>query len=47
MCIERKKDYEKLDIKYVYISPLRRAIETAYYLFKDHPNNPKFIILPE
>ena len=22
----------------VWISPLRRAIETAYHMFKDHPN---------
>ena len=35
-------------IKYVFISPLNRAIDTCYLSLKDHPefNNFKFIILP-
>jgi broad specificity phosphatase PhoE len=33
-----------LDI--VLVSPLRRAIQTAYYLFRDHPNKPKLIVVP-
>lgn len=26
-----------IDIEYVLISPLRRALETSYHIFKDHP----------
>lgn len=28
------------------VSPLRRAIQTAYHLFKDHPNKPKLMVVP-
>lgn len=35
-----------MDIERVLVSPLRRAIETAYYLFKDHPKKPKLIVDP-
>jgi phosphohistidine phosphatase SixA len=36
------------EVKTVFISPLRRALETAYLLFKDHSefNNIKFIVHP-
>lgn len=30
----------------VIVSPLRRAIQTAHYLFKDHPSKPKMIVNP-
>ena len=38
-----------LKVEVVVVSPLRRAIETAYYVFKTHPNfeNIKFILLPK
>ena len=37
-----------LNIKVVFVSPMRSALETAYILFKDHPNfnSIKFIMLP-
>lgn len=28
------------------VSPLKRAVETAVLLFKNHPNKPKFIVEP-
>jgi hypothetical protein len=38
----------QIEFEIVFISPLRRALETAYYMFKDHPNfeNIKFIVHP-
>lgn len=38
--------FNDLRIESVIVSPLLRAVQTAYYLFKDHPNKPKFIIEP-
>jgi broad specificity phosphatase PhoE len=35
-----------LDIKHVFCSPLRRAIQTAKIIFKNHKNRPKIIALP-
>lgn len=33
----------------VFVSPLLRAVETAYYMFEDHPNfeNIQFVIHPD
>lgn len=38
----------KLDIKVVFVSPLRRTLETAHLIFGNHKNrkNIKFIVLP-
>ena len=38
-----------LQIHTVFVSPLRRALETAYYVFKNHPNfnNINFIVVPK
>ena len=38
----------KLKVEYVMVSPMRRAIETAYHTFKSHPNfsSIKFILCP-
>lgn len=30
----------------MYVSPLVRAIETAYFLFKDHPDKPLIKVVP-
>ena len=37
------------NLSHVFVSPLRRALETAYYLFKNHPNflNIIFILDPD
>ena len=42
------QDLLALSPKYVFVSPLRRALETSYYLFKDHPSLPniRFIVQP-
>ena len=42
------KTMQDLKLKYVFISPLNRAIDTCYLSLKDHPDflNFKFIILP-
>ena len=29
---------KSINFEAVWISPLRRALQTAYYIFKDHPN---------
>jgi len=34
------------NIKHVICSPIRRCIETAKIVFKDHPNSPKILINP-
>ena len=38
-----------LNAKYVLVSPMQRAVQTAIHMFKFHPNvaNIKFIIVPE
>jgi broad specificity phosphatase PhoE len=40
---------KKVNFKYVWVSPMRRALETAYLIMKDHPNfgEIKFIIHPD
>jgi len=35
-----------MNIKAIFVSPLRRALETCYDMFKNHPNKPKIIISP-
>ena len=37
---------KNLKVKIVYVSPLRRALLTAREVFKNHPSNPKFIVVP-
>lgn len=36
------------NLELVFVSPLRRALETAYFMFKDHPNfkTIKFVVHP-
>jgi broad specificity phosphatase PhoE len=49
-CSERAKMLEKIDFRIVYISPMKRTIQTAYYLFRNHSNTKnnkiRFIIHP-
>lgn len=35
-----------LNIELVVVSPLFRALQTAHYIFHDHPNHPRFIVEP-
>ena len=51
-----KKEWEdaveeanSIDIHTVFVSPLRRALQTAYYVFKNHPNFEEitFVVLPK
>ena len=47
---EKASDIAKsLTIHTVFVSPLIRSIQTAYHLFKDHPNfdSIKFVIVPK
>jgi broad specificity phosphatase PhoE len=37
---------QDLDITTVLVSPLRRALQTAYNIFKDHKNKPKLKVFP-
>ena len=37
-CEETSKITDELNVETVLISPLRRALETAYNVFKKHPN---------
>ena len=39
---EKLKD---VNISLVLVSPLRRALQTAYYAFNDHPSKPKFKVI--
>ena len=34
------------NIKLVFTSPLRRALQTTYELFKDHKNKPRVVVVP-
>ena len=36
-CKETSKITNELEVKVVLISPMRRALETAYHVFKSHP----------
>ncbi|CAI2375252.1 unnamed protein product [Moneuplotes crassus] len=47
-CESRRDILANINIHTVFISPLRRAMQTAYHSFKDHPNfdKIKFIIVP-
>ena len=47
--MEAAKHAKKFDFKALMISPMRRTLETAYYIFKDHPNfkTMQFIVNPD
>jgi len=40
------KDLAEKNIKHVFVSPLRRALQTAQAIFKNHPNKPKLYADP-
>lgn len=33
------------NLKYIFVSPLRRALQTAFHLFKNHPNRSNISII--
>ena len=37
-CEDASEHVNKIDFKYLFVSPLRRTIETTYYTFRNHPN---------
>lgn len=45
---ENQKEVNKLDVKYVFVSPLLRALQTSRFLFETHPQktNITFIVVP-
>ena len=47
-CVAQQNLANQLDIPVVLVSPLRRTITTAYYIFKEHPNfgKMKFVLAP-
>lgn len=40
------QEIKKTPFDFVFISPLRRSLQTASYLFSNNPGNPKMIVLP-
>ena len=45
---DTKTYLEQLDFTTIVVSPLRRCLQTAYYLLKDHPkfNDMQFVVMP-
>lgn len=37
-CIEASHYSNQVNFTEIWVSPLRRAMQTAYYMFRDHPN---------
>ena len=46
-CQEASKHAREMDFTQIVVSPLRRTMETAYYVFKDHPNFKKMKVVVE
>lgn len=46
-CRNSKAHIHQLPIHKVFVSPLRRALETCKLLFEGHPNSPKIIVFPD
>ena len=47
---EMSKYIRKLPVKYMFVSPLRRCLESSYYLYKDLPDHIKpneILVIPE
>ena len=44
-CITAGEHAKNIDFKAIYVSPLRRTLETAYWIFKDHPNFAKMEVV--
>ena len=49
LAISKQHIFDNLNIHTVFVSPMKRTLQTAYYTFKTHPNfdKIKFIILPK
>ena len=45
-CVEAKNIMADKKIDIVFVSPLRRALETCWEIFKDHPSKPQIIVDP-
>ncbi|KAL4499303.1 hypothetical protein ABPG72_006889 [Tetrahymena utriculariae] len=45
-CQQAREICQKEDVAVVFVSPLRRALETCEQIFKGHPSNPKIIPHP-
>ena len=45
-CEEARKIMEGKHVDIVIVSPLRRALETCWHIFKDHPSKPQIIVDP-
>ena len=46
-CENSKAQIHQLPIHKVFVSPLRRALETCKLLFDNHPNSPKIVVFPD
>ena len=46
--VEKQNYANQIDFTLVYVSPMRRTIQTAYFLFKEHPafDKIKFVLAP-
>lgn len=45
-CASAREFFLTRKIDVVFVSPLRRALQTAKLIFGDHPSNPKFLVEP-
>jgi broad specificity phosphatase PhoE len=47
-CTDKEELVNQIDFEVVYVSPMRRTLESAFILFKEHPNfqKIKFVLLP-
>lgn len=45
-CLTAIPQAHALDVQRVFVSPLKRALQTCDILFKDHPNKPEIIVHP-
>ena len=41
---ELQKTFNNIEIEEIYVSPLYRTLQTAYYIFENHPNRENIII---
>ena len=49
LAVSKQKIFNNMNIHTVFVSPMKRALQTAYHSFKNHPNfdEIKFVILPK
>ena len=46
-CTKAKEALKNENVKLVLVSPLKRALQTAREIFKDHSSNPKIVVYPQ